>query len=319
MKAIRLIQHGGPENLRYEDVSWPQIGESQLLIRVHAASVNHLEIKKASQEEGHPMSVPLPWVPGYDFAGQIEDTGGCATDLKKGDRVYGNCDGGSYAQYLAADLSKVVRMPENLSWEEAATVPHVGETAWQVIHTHGQLQPGERVLIHGAAGAVGAFAVQFARLIGAQIYASVLAADADYVRNLGADVVIDYKTTDFTTVARDMDLVVVLVSGDTQERSFGVLKQGGRLVSTTTPIRQELADRYGVTGIQMVIQQSGRDLQQISQLIGSGEVKTDVQVVYPLREAAKAWRQMEGDPALPKIFRGKIVLTIADDPIEGSM
>lgn len=313
MKAIRIHEHGGAEALRYEEVPVPEINDNQLLIKVYAVSVNHLDLKKASMPGEGFYAIDRPWIPGCDFAGTVEKTGKNVTGFSPGDKVYGNCNGGSYAEYLAANPSTVVKIPENVGFTEAASVPHVAETAWQAIHIHGQLQKGQKVLIHGAAGAVGAYAVQFAREIEAEIYVSVAGEDRQYIIDRGAGMVIDYRTTDFTMVATDMDLVLVLVGGDIQKRSYDVLKKGGRLVSTTGPILEDIAREHQVTGIAMVIKQSGEDLKKITALIAAGKVKPDVAVTYPLEEAAKGWKQLSGDASFPHITHGKIVLQVVKE------
>ncbi|WP_029906884.1 NADP-dependent oxidoreductase [Prevotella sp. 10(H)] len=311
MKAIRIHDYGTFEQLKYEDVPVPEIKDDQILVKVYTTSVNHLDMKKASGEAKDTMPIQLPWIPGHDFAGTVEKTGKKVTGFEVGDKVYGNSDGNSYAEYLAADISKVVLKPESLDFAEASSVPHVGETAWQAIHTHGQLKSGQKVLIHGAAGAVGAFAVQFAKLAGAKIYATASTEDIDLVKSLGAGTVIDYKTTDFTTVAEDIDLVLVLVGGNTQEKSYNVIKQGGRLVSTTGPILEDLARDHKVTGVSMVIKQSAKDLQSITDLINEGKIQTDIALTYPLSEAATGWKVLSGkDSSLPHVTHGKIVLEV---------
>lgn len=317
MKAIRIHHFGSFEQLKYEDTAVPVINDDQILVKVYAASVNHLEISKASGAFEDKFKLRLPWIPGHDFAGIVEKTGKNVTAFKVGDSVYGNAndgyshsDSGSYTEYMAADLSKTAKMPSNLSFVEAATVPHVGETAWQAIR-YGKLRKGEKVLIHGAAGAVGFFAVQFARKIGARIYATASAGSKELLESYGVDVVIDYKATDFSEVLSGMDLVLVFTGGNTQEESYKVLKKGGRLVSITGSILENLAKEHEVSGIFVVIKQSGDDLRQITKLIESGEVKTQVGAVYELKEAAKAWETMLGtNPTLPKIEHGKIVLQV---------
>lgn len=313
MKAIRIHDFGSFEQLKYEDIQIPIISDDQILVKVYATSVNHLDLKKASGEAKDKMPIELPWTPGHDFSGTVEEIGKKVTSFKVGDKVYGNCNGGSYAEYLAADIDKVVKKPESLNYNEASSIPHVGETAWQAIHTHGQLKPGQRVLIHGAAGAVGAFAVQFAREVGATIYATASDQDSDIVKSLGADVVINYKTTDFTDVAKDMDLVLVFVGGNTQEKSYDVIKEGGRLVSTTGPILENLARDHKVTGISMVIKQSAKDLESITDLVKQGKVKTDIALVYSLKDADAGWHVLSGDPSFLHVSHGKVILEIVKE------
>lgn len=311
MKAIRIHEYGLSDVLRYEEAPVPEIKENQVLVKVYATSINHLDLMKASGAFKNKMELNFPWIPGHDFAGTIENIGFENTDLKRGDAVYGNCMGGSFAEYVAVDLDKVALKPENLTFIEAASVPHVAETAWQAIHTHGQLKKGQRVLIHGAVGAVGAYAVQFAHLIGAEVYTSASGQDNDLLKSLGADVTIDYKTTDFTTIAHDIDLVLVFVGGDIQKKSYSVLKKGGRIVSTTGPIMEEEAKRHEVTGISMIIRQSAIDLKQITDLLNACDIRTDVAATYALPDAIEAWKLMGGeDPANPQLTHGKIVLEV---------
>lgn len=314
MKAIRMHNYGLSDELIYEKAPMPKINDNEVIVKVYATSVNHLDVLKGSGRMKSSMPIELPWIPGHDFSGIIRNVGENVKHLKVGDKVYGNCNGGSYAQYVVTDADKVAIKPEILTFVEAATVPHVGETAWQAIHTHGKLKEGEKVLIHGAAGAVGSFAVQFAHDIGAVVYATAAEEDEELLYSLGADAVIDYKTVDFTKVAKDMDLVLVLVGGDTQKRSYSVLKEGGRLVSTTGPILKEEAKLHKVKATAMVIKQSAEDLKKISKLIDEEKVQTDVAIVYDLQDAADAWKVFSGeDPSLPALTHGKIVLEVAEE------
>lgn len=321
MKAVRMQKLGSFEQLKYEDTPIPAIAEEQILVRIFATSVNHLEIKKATGAFNDKFELKLPWIPGHDFAGVVVAVGENVSSFKVGDKVYGNAndgyahsDQGSYAEYIAADIAKTALMPTNISFIEASTVPHVGETAWQAVVTYGKLKRGENVLIHGATGGVGAFATQFARKIGAKIYATASAKNKELAESYGADVVIDYRSTDFSEVLSDMDLVLVFTGGNVQEKSYKVLKKGGRLISITGPIIDELAKKHEVAGQFIVIKQSGDDLKEITKLIEEGSVKTDVALTYKLEEAAKAWENLLGEkPTLPKIEHGKIVLEVSPE------
>lgn len=312
MNSIRIHDFGSSEALRYEKALLPEINTKQILVKVYATSVNHIDILKASGKLG---GLQFPWIPGYDFAGIVENVGEKVKNFKVGDKVYGNCNGGSYAEYVAADLNKVTKMPGNLSFVEAASVPHVAETAWQAVHTHGTVRAGQKVLIHGAAGGVGAYAVQFARQTGAFIYATVAGSDKDFVKSLGADVVIDYKTEDFTQIAKNLNLVIDLVGGETQRRSFPLLVKGGRLVSTVSPIPEDEARKYFVAGTFMYIRQSAKELKVITRMINDKQIKTDVVAVYSLKETAKAWDSMLGkDITTTTRTHGKFVLEVVDTP-----
>ena len=310
MKAIRIHAYGSFEQLRYENVDLPEAGNNQLLVKVLATSVNHLEIKKASGAMKESMPLTFPWIPGFDFAGIVEEIGPEAQGFSKGDKVYGNCMGGSYAEYLVADLNKVVKMPDLLSFAEAASVPHVGETAWQALFKHGQLKAGQTVLIHGAAGAVGMFAVQFARETKANILTTVADKDLKYIKLLGANEAVDYKTQDFSEIYREVDLVLLLVGGDTEEKSYKVLKPGGRLVSTIGITHPEIAKGMNINTIPMVIEQSADDLNQISALISAGRVRTDIGRLYPLQEASEGWKTLLGDLSVPRLNHGKVILEV---------
>lgn len=310
MKTVRIHNYGSFEQLKYEEAPKPELAENKVLIKIYATSANHLDMKKASGAMKDRMPLTMPWIPGHDFAGVIEEIGTDTSGFKKGDKVYGNCMGGSYAEYLLADINKMVKMPDKLSFIEAASVPHVAETAWQALYQHGQLQKGQSVLIHGGAGAVGGYAVQFAHASGAKVLSTASGRDIEFVKSLGADEVIDYKTQDFTQIFKDVDLVLSLVGGDTEEKSYSVLKEGGRLVSTVGLSHQELAKEKGITAIAMVIEQSAEDLKKITELIESGQVKTDVGIIFPLEDAVTAWKAMSGDKTIEMPSHGKIVLQV---------
>jgi len=316
MKAIRIHNYGLSDELRYENAPLPEIKDNQVLVKVYATSVNHLDLLKASGKMKDLMPIELPWVPGHDFAGIIVNPGFHDKIFTEGDTVYGNCNGGSFAEYVAVDIDKVAKKPDNLTFIEAASVPHVAETAWQAVFEHGKLKKGQNVLIHGAAGAVGAYAVQFAHKIGARIYATASFADEEFLKAMGVFEVIDYKKDNFVKKVENMDLVLVFVGGDTQLRSYSVLKEGGRLVSTTGPILENEARKHKVTGISMVIRQSGENLKEISDMLTACEIRTDVAVVYPLEEAANGWKVLGGeDPSLPSLNHGKIVIEVTKETV----
>lgn len=310
MKTVRVYNYGSYEQLHYEDAQIPEINENQVLVKVYATSVNHLEIKGTSGVMKESMPLSFPWIPGYDFAGVVEKVGSNVASFIKGDKVYGNCMGGSYAEYLAADIHKTVKMPENLTFIEASSVPHVSETAWQALYQHGRLQKGETVLIHGGAGAVGGFAVQFAHNTGATVLSTASGGEIPFVESLGADDVIDFRLQDFTSVFKEVDLVLCLVGGNIEEKSYSVLKKGGRLVSTIGLSRQDIAKQKGIEAIAMGIEQSAIDLNSITELIKAGKVKTDIGISYPLKDVVTAWKALAGDKSVEHPSHGKIVLEI---------
>jgi NADPH:quinone reductase-like Zn-dependent oxidoreductase len=307
MKAIRVHQYGGPEQLRYEDAPVPQPSEDQVLVRVQAASVNPIDYKLASGALRQVMPLNFPWIPGGDFSGVVEAVGPAVTVVVRGEAVYGNSPGGgAYAEFVAASAGMVAPRPRTLGPVEAASVPLAAQTAWQGLFDHGHLRPGQTVLILGAAGGVGTFAVQLAHWKGARVLATGSAANADYLRSLGADQAIDYRATPFESVAKDVDLVLDLVGGEAQRRSFGVLKPGGSLISTVQPPSQEEAARHEVHAMMMRMQPSTRGLVQLAELLDAGTIRTVVTHTYPLAEAQDAWRQIMSGHT-----RGKIVLQVA--------
>ncbi|MDR2919088.1 MAG: NADP-dependent oxidoreductase [Tannerella sp.] len=315
MKTVRVHNYGSYEQLHYEDAIPPEINENQVLIKVYAASVNHLEIKGTSGVMKESMPLSFPWIPGYDFAGVVENVGLNVTNLIKGDKVYGNCMGGSYAEYLAADIHKTVKMPENLTFAEASSVPHVGETAWQALYKHGRLQKGETVLIHGGAGAVGGFAIQFAHNTGAKVLSTASGDDIPFVKSLGADDVVDFRTQDFASIFKDVDLVLCLVGGNVEEKSYSVLKKRGKLVSTVGLSYQDIAKQKEIEAIAMGIEQSAIDLKSITDLIKVGKVKTDIGISYPLKDVVTAWKALAGDKSVKHPSHGKIILEVSGKSI----
>ncbi|HEY8750247.1 MAG TPA: NADP-dependent oxidoreductase [Tepidisphaeraceae bacterium] len=306
MKAIRVHAYGGVEKLVYEDAAIPVPQGGQVLIKVHAASVNPFDHKVASGAFAKFIPLKLPYIPGADFSGVVEALGANVSGFKIGDPVYGNSQPvGAYAQFVAAPATTIARKPKTLTHPQAASVPTASQTAWQALFDHGHLEPGQTVLIHAAAGGVGSFAVQFAHWKGAKVLATASAANADFVRSLGANQVIDYKATRFETVAKDIDLVLDLMGGDTQTRSFTILKSGGRLIATTQPPSKEEATRRGVTAEMMEMKASTAGLTQIANLLDSGAIKTIVGKSFPLANVAEAWTL-----SLSGHAQGKIVLEV---------
>ena len=307
MKAVQVHAYGGPEQLRVEDAPQPKAQSGKVLVRIYAASVNPIDYKLVSGVMRQIMPINLPWIPGGDFSGIVEEVGPGVTGLKKGDAVYGDASGGgAYAEFYSGPATMISPKPRKLSHVEAASVPLAAQTAWQGLFDNGRLERGETVLIHGAAGGVGSFAVQLAHWKGAKALATASAANADYLRSLGADTVIDYKATPFESVAKNIDLVIDLIGGDTQRRSFGVLKSGGRLIATAQPPSEEEAARHNVQAKMMQMKATATNLTQLTELLDAGTIKTFVTKTYPLDQVRDAWTEM-----LSGHTRGKIVLEVA--------
>src|SRR5712672_2993695 len=323
MKAVRLLEYGG--QLVFNDVPMPAIARDEILVKTKSTAVNHLDLVKASGTARQILPIDLPWIPGHEFSGVVEQSGSDVAACAPGDAVFGICAmGGAYAEYLAVKPAAIARKPSNLSFEEAASVPVAAQTAWQGIFTHGHLEKGQTILIHGGAGAVGAYAVQLAAHAGATVIATASGDDEAYLKSIGASRVIDYRKEQFEKVLREkVDVVFDLIGGDTQKRSFLVLKDGGRLVSATQPVSQEEAASHRVSGAMMRLAPSGDVLGKIAQLLTEGTIRPDVATVYALQDAAQAWRDIAGNlpgvhgisPSGPGAARrgshGKLVLRVA--------
>lgn len=308
MKAVRIHSYGGPEVLVYEDVPKPQPGDGEVLVRIHAASVNPIDWMMRNGD--YKAMIPqLPIILGWDFAGVIEQVGGKVADLKPGDAVYANlgASAGGYAEYVAAPASAVAHKPASLDFVAAASVPLVALTAWQALFEVANLSAGQTVLIHAAAGGVGSMAVQLAKAKGAHVIGTASAHNADFLRELGADEIIDYKTTRFEDVVHDVDVVFDTVGGDTQQRSWGVLKHGGILASVVPPPPSEDTIPQGVRGQFVRSHPSGVQLTEIAELIDKGQVKPIIDTVLPLASARQAHELSQSGHT-----RGKIVLRVVD-------
>lgn len=310
MKAARIHSYGDPEVLTYEDAPRPEPGEGEVLIRVQAAGVNPIDWKIRSGQMKDIVAHKLPLILGWDVAGVLEAVGPGVTSLKAGSPVYGSLNmtrNGAYAEYALANELDVALKPTTLEPIQAAAVPVVALTALQALFEIAKLSAGQRVLIHGAAGGVGSFAVQFARWKGAQVIATASAQNHARLRELGADKVVDYKAVRFEDTVQNVDVVLDTIGGDTQERSWGILKKGGVLVSTVSPPSTETAAALGVRGELVFVQPNARQLTEIAQLIDAGLLKLNVETVLPLADAHKAH-----DLGQRGQTRGKIVLQVVD-------
>jgi NADPH:quinone reductase-like Zn-dependent oxidoreductase len=322
MKAVRLLDYGG--QLVFNDVPTPTIAVDEILVKIKSTAVNHLDLVEASGTARQIVPIDLPWIPGHEFSGVVEQSGNGVAAYAAGDAVFGASGmGGAYAEYQAVKPAAIARKPSNLSFEEAASVPVAAQTAWQGIFTHGHLEKGQTILIHGGAGAVGAFAVQLASHAGATVIATARGDNEAFVKSLGASRVIDYRKAPFEKVLREkVDVVFDLVGGDTQERSFLALKKGGHLVSAAQPVSQEETARHRVSGTMMRLAPSGEVLGRIARLLEEATIRPDVATVYALRDVADGWKDIAGNlpgvhgmsPNGPGMARrrshGKIVLRV---------
>jgi NADPH:quinone reductase-like Zn-dependent oxidoreductase len=318
MKAVRLLEYGG--QLVFDDVPMPTIARDEILVKIRSTAVNHLDLVKASGTARQIFPLALPWIPGHEFSGIVEQVGSDVAAYAPGDVVFAaNETGGAHAEYLAVKPALIAKKPSNVTFEEAASVPVAAQTAWQGLFTHGHLEKGQTILIHGGAGAVGAYAVQLASHAGATVIATASSNDEAYVKSIGAGRVVDHQKEQFEQVMREkVDVVFDLVGGDTQQRSFPVLKEGGHLVSAVQPVSQEVAAKYRVSGEMMRLAPSGDVLAKIARLLEQGAIRPDVATVYPLQDVAQAWKDIARklprvhgmSPSGPAAKHGKIVLRV---------
>lgn len=308
MMAWRVHEFGPPDTMQFERVPVPDPGPGEVLIKVHAAGVGPWDGWIRAGRSALPQ--PLPLTLGSDLSGEVRAIGPDVADRRVGDQVYGVTNTrfiGAYAEYALASAAMVARKPTSIDYIKAASVPVIAVTAWQGLFDQAQLKAGQTVLIHGAAGNVGAYAVQMARRTGIRIIATAAADDLDYVRELGADTVVDYQTQRFEDVAREVDAVLDLVGGETQARSFQVLRQGGKLISAVSQPDHDLAKSHGVDATFFLVKVTTGYLTEIARLIDSGELSTQVGTIIPLADAHEAHLMLDGIRPVPK---GKIVLAV---------
>jgi NADPH:quinone reductase-like Zn-dependent oxidoreductase len=310
MKAVRIHDFGGSDVLSIENVPVPTLEPDEVLIKVHAASVNPIDWK--IREGGYISEEKLPVTLGRDASGVIEAVGAKVAaqppGFEAGDAVFAmlSAHGGGYAEYAAAKVNEIALKPTSLDHVHAAAVPLAATTAWQGLVDHANVQPGQKVLIHGAAGGVGSFAVQIAKTRGAYVYGTASGEHLSLLRQLGVDEPIDYKSTRFEDVARDVDVVFDLIGGETQERSWAALRKGGILISTVSEPSKEKAAAHGVRAMTYVAKANGEELAAVADLIDAGDVRPMIETVLPLADARKAQEiSQRGHVA------GKIVLNVA--------
>jgi NADPH:quinone reductase-like Zn-dependent oxidoreductase len=307
MKANRIHQFGPPDVIVFEDVDRPVPGEGEVLVRVKASGAGPWD--GWIREGKSVLPQPLPLTLGSDLSGVIEEVGIGVDDFKVGDEVFGVANPrftNANAEYAVVSARMIARKPKGITDVEAASLPVVAVTAWQMLFDHGGIQSGQTVLILGAAGSVGSYAVQLARSAGARIVATASSKDADYVRSLGAERVIDYRMEFPSRDVGPIDLVLDGVGGEAQTKALAVLRRGGRLVSIVSEPDQSEAQRSGVKATFMLVDVTSTALRSISELIEAGKLKTEVGTVLPLSELRQAHEMLEG--TRPKV-RGKIVLT----------
>jgi len=310
MQAVVAHEYGAPDVLKLEQLPRPEPNDDEALVRVIASSVNPADPLTLNGKYAKEFGTHLPLIPGYDIAGVVQKIGANIRKLKVGDAVYGYPTfGGGWADYVAVKEWEVAAKPKSLNFVEAAAVPMGALTAWQALVDVAKLQPGQTILVHGGSGGVGSFAVQIAKVRGARVIATASTANQDLLKQLGADVAVDYTKTRFEDVAKDVDAVLDPVGKETLARSYGVVKKGGIVMSLVARPDPVELQKHGIRGASISVHPDTADLTEIAQLVDAGKIKPVVTEVLPLSDAVKAQQQ-----AATHHTRGKVVLRIADEP-----
>ncbi len=308
MKAVRMHDYGGPDVLELDEVPIPEPKHDEVLVKVYATSINPIDwkIREGLRKDKFPASLPL--TPGWDVSGVIEKVGNNARRFAKGDEVYGRPDptrDGAYAEYIVVKANQLGFKPKSVDHLTAATIPLAGLTAWQGLFDRGHLQKGQKVLIHAASGGVGTFAVQFAKWKGAYVIGTASARNIKFVKQLGADEVIDYQSQRFEEMVHDIDMVFETIGGETQDRSLQVIKEGGRLITTLAPEFKDKARERGIYMEGYTAQSYPDQLEEIAQLIDEGRIEPVISRVMNLYEVARAQQISEKGHV-----RGKIAIKV---------
>lgn len=305
MKAIQYIAFGGPEVIRFVDTEKPQVADNEVLIKASAVSVNPAEIKFRKGEMQQRMPVTLPYIPGLDVAGVVEAVGKNVTRLKIGDSVWAGTFGGTYAQYVALKEDMVSLAPDNISMNEAASLLVGVVTAYSFLIENGKVKAGDRVLIQGATGGSGAVMLQMAKSLGAFVIGTASGEGLKEGIALGAHEMIDYKTQDFTEIINAVDFVIDFAGGEATDKSFTVLKEGGKLYSAAAQPSQKLAEQYGVGAKFISSAVTSQKMDYGKKLVEEGRIKPQIAKVMKLKDAAEA-QELVSKGGL----NGKIVLEI---------
>ncbi len=308
MRAVRIHNYGGSEVLKLEEAPLPTVGPGEVLIRVHAAGVNPVDWKVREGYLKGRVEHSLPLILGWDLSGVVEAAGAGVTRLKTGDEVYSRPDiarDGAYAEYIVVREAEVALKPKTVDHIHAAAIPLAALTAWQSLCDAAGLSAGQKVLVHAAAGGVGSFAIQLAKWRGAHVIGTASGRNQDFVRDLGADEPLDHQSARFEDVVHDVDVVFDTIGGDTQKRSWKVLKKGGILVSIVAAPSAEEAAAHGVRQAFVFVQPSATQLTELAKLADSGTLRSIVETVLPLSEARRAQELSRTGHT-----RGKIVLRV---------
>jgi len=308
MKTVRIHEYGNSDVLHIEEMPVPQIAADELLIKIHAASVNPVDwmVREGYMKDMHMHTLPLTL--GQDFSGTVEKIGSSVTGFKVGDNVFGRPSierDGSYAEFIEVKATEVAIMPKSITYDEAATLPVAGTIAWETLVNRAKIKKGQRVLILGSSGGVGSLAVQIAKNKECYVIGTTSNVNLDFVKSLGANEVIDYKSQDFSKELSDIDVVLDTVGGENQEKAFKVIKRGGILVSTVSKPNLVIAERLGVRCEYASVGPNAHILNEIRTLIDMGQLHPVIDKVFKFEEAKQAQNYSQSGKA-----RGKIVLEV---------
>ncbi len=306
MKAIKAHAHGGPEVLKIEDAPIPFPGKGEVLIEVHAASINPSDSKLLLTDPSYDHADQNPLTPGFDLAGAVVEIGKNVKHIHVGDNVYGQAavikkGSGAFAEYAVTPEDLIARMPDNITFTEAAAVPLAACSAYQALVEHMKLKQGEKVLIHGGSGGIGTFAIQLAKHLGAFVASTASGAGIAYVRRQGADQVIDYESEHFEDILKDFDAVLDTVGGEIYKKSFQVLKRSGLVVSMLSMPNEALMKKFHVRAVLETTKVDSKKLGKITDLIKTGVLKVNIANVYSLQQTQEAFRAKEKEKILGKI------------------
>jgi NADPH:quinone reductase-like Zn-dependent oxidoreductase len=307
MKVVQIHQYGNSSVLKYEDAPRPVIGPDEILVKVYACGVNPVDWKIREGFMAQHLNTALPIILGWDVSGTVEETGVLVKRFKKGDKIFCRPDtsrNGGYAEYVAVRSMEVAFAPASISLDKAAGIPLAAQTAWTALFEQAGLRAGQSVLIHGASGGVGSFAVQLAKAAGARVIGTCSKNHIAMVKSLGADEVIDHSSEDFSKKLKNLDIVLDTIGGETQEKSWSVLRKGGVLVSTVGA-DEKAAAAHGMIGKSFMLISNGARLQEIAGIVDAGKLTVVVEREFPLEEA-KAAQELSQTGHV----HGKIILKI---------
>jgi NADPH:quinone reductase-like Zn-dependent oxidoreductase len=310
MKAAQLIKYGGEDSLKVnENVPTPLIEDNKVLIKVHAAAVNPFDLTVREGRARQMKELDLPATLGGDVAGVVAEVGHEVSSFQAGQEVYGQADAlsgqGSFAEYTLVKTGQLAAKPTKVDWIEAASLPLVGSSAYQALVDHIDLQAGQKILIHGGAGGIGSIAIQLAKHLGAYVITTVSSEDSEYVKKLGADKTVDYKNQDFSQDIQHYDAVYDTIGGETNLKSYGILKPGGHLVSMVEQANEELIKKYQIKYTAQFTKATSERLKKVAELVDAGVIKTQIDKIFLLDNAPEALEHLK-----TKHSRGKVVLKI---------